>query len=149
MTSGSKGSGNGNRGIIVNGGDFNAGQVAVGDGARAQMNVGSGANLRIGSRRGSAGQEDPQAALQSLLQELQAALRTAPPRRAVEADLIAAQATQLVKAATTRETDRPILQHIGKGLKETASFLRETVPSAITIVGQIVSLVSRLHGVNI
>jgi hypothetical protein len=148
MTSGGRGSDNGNRGIIVRG-DFSAGQVAAGDGARAQMNVGSGANLRIGSRRGSTGPEDPRAALQSLLRELEAALRSAPPRRAVEADLIAAQATQLVKAATSRDADRPILQHIGKGLKETADFLRETVPAAITIVGQLVSLVSRLHGVSI
>jgi hypothetical protein len=147
MATGSSDRRGGNNGIIVHG-DFNAGQVAAGEGARAVMNVASGASLRAGSRRGGVGQEDPRAAMRALLRELEAVLRTAPTPRAVEADLVASQATQLVKAANSPGTDRSVLHHIAKGLRDAAGFVKETVPDAVTIVGQIVGIVSKLHGLG-
>jgi hypothetical protein len=138
----------GNSGIIVHG-DFSAGQVATGDRAQAVMNVGSGASLRVGSRRGGAVQEDPRARLTVLLQELETALRAAPTPRTAEVELVSTLATQLVKAAGRPDTQRSTLQHIGKGLKETVDFLKGTVPDAIGIARQLISLVFSLHGLNL
>jgi hypothetical protein len=148
MASGSGGGRGGNNGIIVHG-DFNAGQVATGDRAQAVMNVSSGASVRVGSRRGVAGQEDPRARLPVLLRELETALRAAPAQRAAEAELVSTLAAQLVKAAGRPDTERSTLQKIGKGLKETLGFLKGTVPDAIGIARQLVSLVSSLHGLNL
>jgi hypothetical protein len=148
MATGSSDWRGGNSGIIVHG-DFNAGQVAAGDRARAVMNVGSGARLHIGSRHAAATQEDPRAALAALLRELEAALRAAPRGKAAEADLVSAVATQLVKAAGRPDTERSTLQHISDGLKGTLGFLKGTVPDAIGIVRQLVSLVASLHGLSV
>jgi hypothetical protein len=144
----------GNQGIIVTNGDFNAGQVAVGDRARAVMQTGAGSDVVIGSRSrdpsgSEASREAYRAALQTLLEELKAALQSAPAQRSDEAELLAAQASQLVKAANRDEPSRSVLQRIGNGLKESAGFLKEAVPQAITITGQLVDLVAKLHGLGL
>ena len=146
MASGNRSSG-GNHGIVVQNGDFNAGNVAVGDGARAEMNAGSGSRFSIGSRH--SGSEENSKVLHALLRELEATLQSAPARRADEADLLATQATQLVKIAVKPEPSRSVLRQIGKGLRETASFLRDSVPETIRITGQIVDVVSKLHGLGL
>lgn len=143
--------GRGNQGIVVNHGNLNAGQVAVGDRARAAMSVGSGSKVTIGSHRmaRAADREAVRAELLSLLRDLDVELRSAPGRRADAARKLAAQAGHLVKAATVPEPNPSMLQYIGRGLKETALFLNEAVPRAVRITSQILYIVSKLHGLGL
>jgi hypothetical protein len=148
MTNGSGNWRGGNSGIIVHG-DFNAGQVAVGDRAQAVMNVGPRANLRIGSRHGGGTKNDPRAMMQALLKELEGTLSARPGRRTAEADLVLSLATQLVRVSERPDTERSTLQHIGKGLRDTLGLLKGIIPDAIVVGRQLVSLVASLHGLNL
>jgi hypothetical protein len=87
--------------------------------------------------------------LQKLLQALSDQLSAAPPDKAKEAETVAKRASQLMDAAAEDKPDASILQSIGNGLKRAADFLKDAVPSAATIAGQIVSLIGNIHGIPI
>jgi hypothetical protein len=88
------------------------------------MRLDRGSSVMVTSRSSGSGiantAKDPrvaQAELHLLLDELKAALRSAPAGHAGEAELLAGQAVQLVKAATRPDPSQTLLHHIGKGLK--------------------------------
>jgi hypothetical protein len=125
-----------NEGIIMSGGSLTAGQLAVGRGATTQQNGTGAAPL------------DPaeaQRELQALLAQLTQALKAAPATHAEESEAVAAQATQLVRVAAKPEPNRGLLQVAASGLHQTAEFLKDVVPNAVVVAGQIVTLISRLH----
>jgi hypothetical protein len=149
-----------NEGIIVSGGGgVQVDQLAVGRGAKVNaMYVGSGSNVNVGSRltgmqqlagntAASDGVDDQD--LPALLNTLMKHLESAPANKSDEAGALAAQASQLVEAAGKVHPNRTFLQVISSGLKQTATFLTDAVADAVTVAGQIVNLVARLHGIGL
>jgi hypothetical protein len=121
-----------NEGIIVTNGTISATQIAVGRGASNTLTqTGHGEDL------------------QALLRTLTELLRQTPAEKSEEAEAVAAQAAQLVEAAGKEKPNRTMLQVLASGLKQAASFLKEAVPDAVTIAGQIASVVARLHGLSL
>jgi hypothetical protein len=148
-----------NEGIVVSGGGVRAGYLAVGRGARVDaMEIGSGANVNVGSgltgvqqtagmtAAGSGADEQNLAALLEILTKI---LNTAPANKADEAEALAAQAAQLVEAAGKDHPNRTMLQVISGGLKQTAELLKDAVPAAVKLTGQILDVVARLHGLSV
>jgi hypothetical protein len=87
--------------------------------------------------------------LPTLSRTLTEHLRSAPGDKSDEAAAVAAQAARLVGEATAEKPNRTLLQVLSSGLKQTAAFLKDSVPDAFTIAGQITSLVARLHGTHV
>lgn len=85
--------------------------------------------------------------LQDLLAKLHDALKAAPAEKAAAAGLVASRTDELVKAGADKNPDKSMLRMIGDGLKQAAEFLKDAVPSALTIAGQIVAVVGRIHGI--
>ena len=65
-----------------------------------------------------------------------------------EFPVLASQAKEIVDEAVKTQPNKSRLQRMGDGLKKTADFLKETVPSAVTIATQMVALVSKIHGIG-
>jgi hypothetical protein len=84
--------------------------------------------------------------LQDLLKQLQDALPKAPFDKGEEVEDLAGQAKEMVDEAAKTQPNKSRLQRIGEGIKKTAEFLKDTVPSAVTIGSQIVALVGKIHG---
>jgi ElaB/YqjD/DUF883 family membrane-anchored ribosome-binding protein len=148
-----------NEGIAISGGGIRADQLAVGRGAKIEtMRIGGGANVDIGSHltgvqqtggaTPSATSADEQD-LQELLKTLTALLEKAPADKSDEAQALSAQAAQLVETAAKDNPNRTMLHILGKGIKDTAEFLKDAVPGAVTVAEKIVSLVVALHGVGL
>ncbi len=143
-----------NEGIILSSGTIIASQIAVGQGATAKAtHIGSGSNVNIRSEltdvQQSAGASDAHIEeLQALLQVLKERLRSAPSDKSYEAEAVAAQAAQLIEGATKDKPNRTLLQVLANGLKQTAEFLNDSIPGAVSIAGQIVTLVGRIHGLT-
>jgi hypothetical protein len=148
-----------NEGIVISGGGIRANQLAVGRGAKVEtMLAGGGANLNIGSRLTGVQQTAGTTAstthtdkedLRGSLKTLAELLEKVPTDKSDEAKVVSAQAAQLVEAAVKDNPNRTMLQIIGKGLKDTAEFLKDAVPGAVDVVGKIVSLVAKLHGIGL
>lgn len=96
-----------------------------------------------------AGDASQRKQLQELLQQLQDALPRTAFDKAEQAEDLATQAKEIVDEAAKPQPNKSRLQRIGEGLRKTADFLKDTVPSAITIGGQIVALVGKIHGISI
>jgi ElaB/YqjD/DUF883 family membrane-anchored ribosome-binding protein len=94
-----------------------------------------------------AGDDSQRKELQSLLQQLQDALPRTSFDKAEQAEDLAAQAKEMVDEAAKAQPNKSRLQRVGEGLKKTADFLKDTVPSTVTIAGQIVSLIGKIHGI--
>jgi hypothetical protein len=147
-----------NEGIIISGGGIQAEQLAVGQGAKIKtMLTGGGANVNIGSHltggqqasNTTASADNPDREdLARLLKSLAGLLEKAPADKSDEAEALSVQAAQLVQAAAKDNPSRTILRVIGKGLKDTAEFLKDAVPGVVTVVEQIVNVVAKLHGVG-
>ena len=95
------------------------------------------------------GDEAQKRELKDLLQKLNDALPQTAVEKSAEAEAVAAQAKGLVEEAAKPQPNKPMLQMFGQGLKNTAAFLKDTVPAAVTIAGQITSLVGKIHGIGI
>jgi hypothetical protein len=87
--------------------------------------------------------------LQDLLKQLNDALKQVPAEKAEQAEAVATQASQLVETAAKDKPNKTMLQVVGNGLRQTADFLKDAIPSAVTIAGQIVSLIGKIHGIPI
>lgn len=162
-----------NQGVIVTNGSIQADQLVVGPGASAEKtvhvrsvdqsrhettNISNSSNINVkstltnvqqtvgGMAAGSAAQKE---ALRALLATLGDALQKVPPHKAEEAEATAAQAAGLVEAAAKGAPNRTMLKIIAGGLKETANFLKEVAPDAVTVAGQIVALVGKIHGMGL
>jgi hypothetical protein len=148
-----------NEGIVVSGGNVRAGHLAVGRGARVDaMDIGSGSNVNVGSSltgmqqtagemaAGGGAEEQDLAALLEILTKI---LNTTPTNKSEESEALAAQAAQLVEAAGKDHPNRTMLQVISGGLKQTAEFLKDAVPAAVKVTGQILDVVARLHGLSV
>jgi ElaB/YqjD/DUF883 family membrane-anchored ribosome-binding protein len=96
-----------------------------------------------------AGDASQRKELQDLLQQLQDALPKTSFDKAEEAEDLAAQAKDIVDEAAKTQPNKTRLQRIGTGVKETAEFLKDTVPSAVAIGGQIVALIGKIHGIGL
>ena len=144
-----------NEGIIVTNGTFTAEQVAVGRNSSATtLHAGAGSNVNLdshlaGVEQSATGRRGEGADLKELHQTLTELLRAAPGNKQEEAEALAAQASQLVEAATKDKPNRTMLQVLSSGLKQTASFLKDSVPDAFTIAQQIASIVAKIHGISI
>src|SRR4051794_34568859 len=103
------------------------------------------ANSRLFSKPVDAEQKKQNGAL---LQKLAAALQSAPADKAEHAEAVATQAAQLIEAAKSEKWNKTTLKVIGDGLKQTAKFLKDSVPSAISITGQIVTVVRTIFGIT-
>jgi hypothetical protein len=143
--------GNGNSGIMISGGSFKAGQVAVGSGASASLKVsggnvalqGEGADEAQGATSGANACECAQ--IDALLAQLKELLKLVPEEHKDVAEAMTTQADQLVKASLKPEPNRPFLKMMTEGLSQTLSYLRETAPEAAAVAGNIVVLIGRLH----
>jgi len=94
-----------------------------------------------------AGDDTQKKQLQNLLQELQDALPKTSFDKAEQAEALATQAKGIVDEAAKPQPNKTVLQLFGQGLKTTAEFLKDTVPSVVTIAGQIASLIGKIHGI--
>jgi len=143
-----------NEGIMISGGTMSAGQVAVGQNATAtSTHFGSGSNVNmdsnlINTQQSASANEHKLTDLPALLTALKEVLNDIPKEKSDEAEAIVAQATQLVDVATKDKPNRSILQVLSSGLKEAATFLKDSVPDALKIASQITSIVARLHGIS-
>jgi ABC-type nitrate/sulfonate/bicarbonate transport system substrate-binding protein len=126
-----------NEGIIMGRGTLTATTLAVGRHARAETHQAGGA------------EEAERQEIARLLAALQEALRAAPAGRAEEAEALAAQAGQLAQTATQEQPNRTLLQMLGRGVAQTAELLRDTLPDAVGLAGQLATLVARLHGAGV
>jgi hypothetical protein len=106
-------------------------------------------NAQLTAGTMAAGDDIQRKELQTLLQRLQDALPKTPFDKGEQAEALAAQAKGLVDEAAKPHPNRTTLQMFGHGLKTTADFLKEVVPSSVTIAGQIVALIGKMHGVSI
>jgi len=95
-----------------------------------------------------AGDDSQRKQLQQLLQQLQDALPTTPFDKSEHAEALATQAKVLVDEAAKPQANKTTLQVFGQGLKTAAEFLKDAVPSAVTIAGQIASLIGKMHGIT-
>jgi hypothetical protein len=65
---------------------------------------------------------------------------------AENAEAVAAQATSLIETAAKENPNNTMLKTIAGGLKTTAEFLKDAIPSAVTIAAQIASVVGKIFG---
>ena len=84
--------------------------------------------------------------LQALLVQLNETLQQAPPDKAEEAEAVAKSAEQLVATASEEKPNKTLIQITGEGLKQAAQTLAKVMPTALTTATQIVTLISKLHG---
>ncbi len=84
--------------------------------------------------------------LQALLVQLNETLQQAPPDKAEEAEAVAKSAEQLVATASEEKPNKTLIQIAGEGLKQAAQTLAKVMPTALTTATQIVTLISKLHG---
>jgi hypothetical protein len=148
-----------NEGVVISGGDIRAGHFAVGPGASVYAtHVGGGSNVNIGSRLTSTKQTGyavvgagggKEQDLATLLEALTEALKTAPANKSEQAEALVSQAAQLIEIAGNDHPNRTMLQVISSGLKQTAEFLKEAVPAAVKLTGQILDVISKLHGLSV
>ena len=94
----------------------------------------------------AAGTDDEKAKLKDLLQQLADQIKKVPQEQTKQAEAVMKRADQLVAEAAEDEPDPSILNSLGEGLKRAADFLKGTVPAAVTIAGQIVSLIGTIRG---
>jgi hypothetical protein len=94
-----------------------------------------------------AGDDSQRKKLQELLQQLQDALPKTSFDKAEQAEALATQAKGIVDEAAKAKPNKTTLQLFGQGLKTTAEFLKDAVPSAVTIAGQIVGIIGKIHGI--
>jgi hypothetical protein len=97
----------------------------------------------------SGGAPSDQAALDALLQRLTELLATKAAAKPDEAEIVKSQATQLVAMAAKPSPSPSLLQTLGQGLRQTASFIKDVAPEAITTVEELLGLVAKLHGVGL
>jgi hypothetical protein len=97
----------------------------------------------------AAGDDSERQKLQELLQNLRDVLPTAPFDRGEQAEALATQAKGLVEEAAKPQPNKTTLQVFGEGLRRTSEFVKDAVPAVVTIVGQIVSVVGRIHGISL
>jgi len=105
------------------------------------------ANVTAGSFQ--AGDESQKNQLKVLLQQLQDALAKAPFDKEAPAKAVAQQAKDLVDAASGPKPNQFHLDGIAHGLKRTADFLKDAVPSVAAISAQIVSVIGKIHGLSL
>ncbi len=84
--------------------------------------------------------------LQALLVQLNETLQQAPPDKAEEAEAVAKSAEQLFATASEEKPNKTLIQITGEGLKQAAQTLAKVMPTALTTATQIVTLISKLHG---
>ena len=84
--------------------------------------------------------------LQALLVQLNETLQQAPRDKAEEAEAVAKSAEQLVATASEEKPNKTLIQIAGEGLKQAAETLAKVMPTALTTATQIVTLISKLHG---
>lgn len=97
----------------------------------------------------SSGGDADRLELRRLLDELQKVLPTAPFDRGDQAEAVANQAKNLVEEVAKPKPNQTSLKVLGQGLRTTAEFIKDAVPSALTIVTQLLSLISRVHGLPV
>ncbi len=84
--------------------------------------------------------------LQTLIGQLQSALEAIPAEHKDQAEAVAASAQAMVENAKAEKPNKVLLQISGEGLKKAAESLAGTAPAVVSIAGQIVTAVMRLHG---
>ncbi len=94
-----------------------------------------------------AGDASQRKQLQDLLKQLQDVLPKTSFDKSDQAEDLAGQAKEIVEEAAKPQPNKPRLQRIAEGLKKTADFLKDSVPAAVTIGGQIVTLIAKIHGI--
>lgn len=105
-------------------------------GANARIAV---KNLNLGALPGA--DEDAQAKIEALVNELKALLETAPPEKQDEADTLAHYTNDLVAEAQSDAPKKTRLQISAKGMMEAAEALVGVIPKAATVVKSIADLV--------
>jgi hypothetical protein len=123
-----------NEGIVISGGALHAQQVVVGRGAQGRMSVGEAAADK--------------ADLEALLQQWTERLAAKGAARPDEAEIVQSQAAQLVEMAGKEAPSPSLLKVLGKGLKETAGFIKDVAPEAVETVERLIGLVAKLHGIG-
>jgi hypothetical protein len=84
--------------------------------------------------------------LKHLFQGLMDALQKVPVDKSESAEAVATQASHLAEAAAKEKPNRTTLQLMGGALKQAAEFLKDAAPAVVVIVGQIISIIGKMHG---
>lgn len=120
------------------------GQVSVSGGTVGVVSTGSNARIQVNTNHigaMSGADETDRAKLEQLVQELNTALKAAPPEKQAEAEAVAVLTEDLVKKAAEEKPNHALLNITANGMKEAAGALAAVIPSTVTIVGKIAELV--------
>src|SRR5216684_2823346 len=84
--------------------------------------------------------------LQALIGQLGEALKTIPPDKKDDADALGASAEDLMKEASKEAPNKSRLRSLGESLLGMAKTVGAAAPAVISIAGNIVDLIGKIHG---
>jgi hypothetical protein len=71
-----------------------------------------------------------------------------PPEKREEAEATSAAAEDLVKASANDKPDKTRLRSLGQALLSTTKALGAAAPTALSIAGKVVDLISKVHSLG-